>query len=277
MAPLLDRISLFSQSMFSLPLREALVATAEAGYSAIELACRDPHFGIQTARTEADGVARRVRDAGLTVSALSLFNSFTNDADHARQVDKAATFIQLAPTFGTSVVKLTPGGPGSREAAEEHWRLLSDAIDALAPVAEGLGVRLAFETHMRQLTDTLAGTLRLLEIAPSETVGLTVDFSNLRFAGESLSDAVPNLAHRMVNAHVKNGTLAPDGGWQFGRLDTGLTDYAELIPVLHDVGYDGYLAVECLGPDAAERPVETARRDLLILRAYLEAAGPQRR
>ncbi len=272
MAPLSDNISLFSQSMFSLPLGRAIQATAEAGYAAIELACRDPHFGVATARTDAESVARAVRDAGLTVSALSLFNSFTDDASHAEQMEEAATFIRLAATFGTSVVKLTPGGPASREATEKDWRLLREAIDALSPIARDAGVCLAFETHMRQLTDTLAGTLRLLDIAPPETVGLTVDFSNFRFAGERLRDAVPKVAHRMANAHVKNGVVGPNGAWLFGRLDTGLTDYAELLPMLRDVGYDGYLAVECLGPDASERPVETARRDLSILREYLETA-----
>ena len=276
MAPFSGKISLFSQSMFPLPLHAAIQATADAGFPAIELACRDPHFGIATARADAEAVARSVRDAGLAVSALSLFNGFTDESTHAQHVEEAATLIQLAPTFGTDVVKLTPGGPSSREATDEHWRLVGSAIDALAPIAEGVGARLAFETHMRQLTDTLAGTLRLLDIAPRETVGLTVDFSNLRFAGEDLRDAVPKVAHRMINAHVKNGELGQDGAWLFGRLDTGLTDYAELLPMLCDVGYGGYLAIECLGPDAAEQPVDTARRDLSILRGYLSALAPSR-
>lgn len=269
MDPFADRISLFSQSLFALPLDAAIEATAEIGYPAIELACRAPHFGINLARTDAAQVARRVHDAGLTTSALSLFNSFTDEATLHRQVEEAGTFLRLAPTFGARVVKLTPGPPASAEATETHWRLLDTAMRHLVPIAEDVGVLLAFETHMRQLTDTLSGTLRLLDMAPSETVGLTVDFSNFRFAGEDLSEVIPAVGSRIYNAHLKNGVVGPDGAWLFDRLDTGLTDYGEALPMLRDVGYAGYLAIECLGADAAERPVETARRDLAILRGYI--------
>jgi sugar phosphate isomerase/epimerase len=126
---------------------------------------------------------------------------------------------------------------------------------------------------MRQLTDTLSGTRRLLDMAPSETVGVTVDFSNFSFAGEDLRRVIPALGSRMVNAHVKNGSLGPGGAWLFNDLATGLTDYAEVLPMLRDVGYTGHLAIECLGRDAASRPVETATRDLAILRRYIDAAG----
>jgi len=265
-----DRISLFSQSLFALSLDAAVEATAELGFPAIELACRAPHFDVDLARTDAANVARHIRDAGLSVSALSLFNSFTEEGSLDRQVDEAVTFIRLAPLFGASVVKLTPGPPSSSEATEFHWRLLGDAMRRLVVVANDLGVRLAFETHMRQLTDTLAGTLRLLDIAPSDTVGLTVDFSNFRFAGEDLREAIPAVGSRMLNAHVKNGVLGPDGAWLFDRLDTGLTDYAELLALLRNAEYSGYLAIECLGPDAAERPIETARRDKAILQKYID-------
>ena len=40
---------------------------------------------------------------------------------------------------------------------------------------------------MRQLTDSLASSARLLALAPADVVGLTVDYSNLAFAGEDLA------------------------------------------------------------------------------------------
>jgi sugar phosphate isomerase/epimerase len=38
---------------------------------------------------------------------------------------------------------------------------------------------------------------------------------------------------------------------------------------LRDAEYDGYLTVECLGAEAKEKPVETAARDLKILKQYI--------
>jgi sugar phosphate isomerase/epimerase len=46
-----------------------------------------------------------------------------------------------------------------------------------------------------------------------------------------------------------------------------LTDYAEVFSLLREIDYRGYLTLECLGPAARERPVETAREDLAILRS----------
>ena len=263
-------ISLFSQSLFALALYEAIDATGRAGFTAIELACTGPHFDLRTARENAEETAQKIRDAGLRVAALSLFNSFTEQERLGGELDAAATFIGLAPLFGTEIAKLTPGPPGSADAEERHWRCLAQALKELVPVAREHNVRLAFETHMRQLSDTLASSVRLLETSPEDTVGLTVDFSNLSFAGERMSEAIPVLGPRILHTHLKNGTVGTDGAWHFGPLDTGLTDYTEALALLRDTGYSGYLSLECLGDDARNRPLRTACRDREILKRYLK-------
>jgi L-ribulose-5-phosphate 3-epimerase len=266
-------LSLFTESLFALSLDEAIVATARIGLPALELACKEPHFSLATARHNPEGVARRVSEAGLAVSALSLYNRLTEPDELDAQVEAAATFIRLAPLFQTKVVKMTPGPPGSADATNANWHCLATALERLIPVAAEVGVRLAFETHMRQLTDTLAGAKRLLEMTPADVVGLTVDFSNLAFAGERLPEAICTLKDRMVNTHVKNGYIDAQGGWRFQALDDGLTDYGVVLRMLRDIRYEGYLTIECLGPDAARCPEQTARRNLEILRRLLAEAG----
>jgi len=267
------KISLFSQSLFSLDLDGAIAATAELGFDAIELACCKPHFDLETARTAAHGIARRIADGGLEVSALSGFNSFTDPDSLGEELAAAQTFIGLAPLFGTKTVKLTPGPPGSADAAEAHWRCLEEALAALVPPAEKAGVRLAFETHMRQLTDTLASSRRLLEAAASAAVGLTVDYSNLVFAGEDVKQVVPALAGRTYNAHVKNGTIDAAGRWRFDRLDRGWTDWPLVLRLLRGSGYNGFLTLECLSTEDRGGPLAAAARDLAILRGWLDQMG----
>lgn len=262
--------ALFSQSLFALPLEEAIRTTAAVGFEAIELACAAPHFDLALAKEQPERVAELIRDAGLEVAALSLFNHLTDADAFDEQVSAAATFVRLAPLFGTKLVKATPGPPASAEATEEVWGRLAEALDRLVPVAREAGVRLAFETHMRQLTDTVGGSKRLLAMAPADVAGLTVDFSNLAFAGEPLPECLGELLPRTWHAHVKNGCIDPNGGWHFGPLDQGLTDYRKVLPVLRDAGYEGYLSIECLGQGALTQPAETARRDLQILEAYLK-------
>jgi len=257
------------EELFALSLTDAIQAAAKIGFPAIELACTKPHFDVKTAREDPGNVAERVHRAGLDISALSLFTTFTDRSGLDAQIEETETYIRLAPLFHAQIVKMTPGPPASAKATKDHWRNLAVALDRLVPVAEATGVRLAFETHMRQLTDTLVGSMRLLEMAPSDTVGLTVDFSNLTFAGEKMPEAIHALKDRIYNTHVKNGTIGEDGVWHFHALDTGLTNYSDVFSLLREIHYTGYLTIECLGPDARERPVETAKRDLEILRRYL--------
>ena len=76
-----------------------------------------------------------------------------------------------------------------------------------------------------------------------------------------MPDVIYLLKDRMVHTHIKNGTIASNGAWHFQALGEGLIDYVVLLKLLRDAGYTGYLSVECLGPQAAETPGETARRD----------------
>jgi inosose dehydratase len=262
-------ISLFSQSLFALNLDEAIKATARIGYPAMELACASPHFDLATARREPKRIAALIREAGLTVSALSLFNNFTDSNCLEEQIQSAETYIRLAPLFGTKLLKMTPGAPASAQATDAHWNSLKKALKYLIPLAEKFGVRLAFETHMRQLTDTLASSKRFLEMAGSGLVGLTVDFSNMAFAGEKMPCVIDAFCGRIYNTHLKNGYIDKAGGWHFQALNEGYIDYPELLRLLRDAEYDGYLTVECLGAEAKEKPVETAARDLKILKQYI--------
>lgn len=267
------KTSLFTQSLYALPLGEAIQATAAAGFEAIEVACARPHFEPAASEKESERRAaeygKAIRSAGLVVSALSLFTEFTKPETLEAQLERAIGLLRLCPVFGTKLAKVTPGSPASRVAEEAHWDCLAKGLERLSREAERLGIRLAFETHMRQLTDTLAGSLRLTRMADPRFVGLTVDYSNLSFAGERFPTAAEALVSRTFHTHVKNGTIDADGGWHFGPLDQGLTDYATIIPVLEKAGYDGYLSVECLGQDAKEHPRETIARDLSILQRFL--------
>lgn len=269
-----NKISLFSQSLFSLNLDEAIKTTALVGYPAVELACASPHFDIATTRSEPDRIAALIRQAGLTVSALSLFNNFTDPKCFEEQIQSAETYIRLAPLFGTKLIKMTPGPPASAKASDQHWNSLEKAMEMLVPLAREIGVRLAFETHMRQLTDTLGSSRKFLQMFPADCVGMTADFSNLSFAGDKADQAVLSLGKRIYHTHIKNGFIDSQGGWHFNALDDGLTDYFKVLNNLRAIGYEGYYSIECLGEDSCKEPAKTAQRDLEILLQLLARVYP---
>ncbi|MBU7004950.1 MAG: sugar phosphate isomerase/epimerase [Theionarchaea archaeon] len=263
-------ISLFTQSLFPLNLEEAIIGASSIGYSAIELACAKPHLDNDAAVRDIDGIAELIRGFGLEVAALSMFNEFTSSDTLEVEIGIVDSFIEYAKVLGTDVIKLTPGKPASASTTEENWRCLGRAIDHLEPAARRAGIKLAFETHMGQTTDTLHSTEQFLEKFASPEVGLTLDFYNLAFSGGDLVEVVESLAEYTYHTHVKNGSVVAGSNPIFGRLDVGIVDYPKVIEMLDDIEYGGYLSIECLGPDARAAPLDTAKRDLEVLEGYLE-------
>jgi inosose dehydratase len=262
-------ISLFTQSLFPLNLQEAIIGASSIGYPAIELACAKPHLDYDTAVRDIDGIAELIEGLGLKIAALSMFNEFTSRDTLDLEIGMVEAFIEYAKIFGTDVIKLTPGKPASRSATEENWRCLGRAIDHLGPAARRAGIRLAFETHMGQLTDTLPSTEQFLEMFASPEVGITLDFYNLAFSGVNVVEVVESLTDFTYHTHIKNGTVDAEGNPIFGRLDEGIVDYPRVIEMLYDIEYGGHLSIECLGPCARAVPLDTAKRDLEILEGYL--------
>ena len=269
--------SLFSEILAALPLDEAIGATARLGYPAIELLCATPHFDIERAPGDAETVANRIRDAGLAVSVLSLHNSFTEPPRLADQIATVRAFIALAPAFGTGILQLDPGRPAAHDAGPEQWKCLARALRELAAMADHAGVKLAFHTTMRQITSTVAGAERLLDLAAAECIGVSADFCNLRINGDDPRRVIGRLGSRIYHTHIKNGAVTGDGAWLFSRLDRGLLDYTDLLPRLHAAGYRGYLSIESIGRNArkyaAPEAVREAGADLKLLRSYLQQAG----
>lgn len=270
-----EKISLCSQSLFPIPLEDAVPAAKNAGYSALELACFGPHRSAIIERNTAGKIVRKILDSGLKVSALSLTNDFTHPNTLEKQLEEARGFIGMAGVFQTRVIRVTPGPPGSAEASEGNWRCLEKALKRLVPLALEANVVLAFETHMRQLTDTVAGSNRLLELADEietgdSVVGLTADFSNLAFAGDDPVGAIDAFAGRIFSTHIKNGRIGPGGEWIFNALDDGWTDYRKVLPYLKKSGYRGFLTMESMGKRVKENPAGAVAQDLGILKEYLD-------
>lgn len=262
------KISLFSQSLFALDLETAIRVTGEIGYEAIEVACFGPHLHLQQARDEQDRIMGWIKAAGLEVSALSLSNDFVREDRRAESVESTIGFIRLAKAYETGIVKITPGGPSSLEATEADFDIFREGIQSVCHVAEEEGIRVVMETHLRQLSDTTASTLRLLEMGEPEVLGVNLDFCNVAFGGDDPVESIRQLKDRLYFTHIKNGVLK-DGVYDFRRLDDGGVEYPRVIEELRRIRYKGVLSIECLGKEARTRARETAAHDLRVLRRWM--------
>ena len=267
--------SIFSTSLTALDLHEAINATAEAGYDAMEVGCFAPHLTLEMAEVRGSEVHTWLREADLPVSALSLVVNYTAEDDEVwrANVDQTCRFIRLCREFGTRVIKIMPGTPGSATATEEHWNRFRRAMDIIVPVAEAEGVKLAIETHLDHLSDSIETAARCIELGNPEVLGVNLDFCNVRTWHENPLDAIERFNGRIYLTHIKDSLFTSKSG-EYVPIGKGRMDYRPIIRRLREIGYDGYLSIQCLYPQSRSDPNGSIARDLASLRDLLNSPPP---
>ena len=103
--------------------------------------------------------------AGLRICS---YGSYWRAGVHA--VDDVSALAAAAVALGTDRIRIWAGELGNDEATAETWSRVVRSTREAAAIAAGHGCGLAFEFHGGTLTDTLPGTLRLLEQVDRPTV-----------------------------------------------------------------------------------------------------------
>ena len=269
------KTSLFSTSLTALSLEDAIRVAAEVGYDAIELGCFEPHLSLPKAKAQNQQVRQWLLDANLPVSALSLAVEYTSidEAAWRANVDETVDFIHLCRAFDTALIKTMPGRPGSAQAGAKHWDQYRRAMDLLVPAAEAEGVVLAVETHLNHLSDSIATAAQCIGGYNPDVLGVNLDFCNVHTCHESALDAIDRFAGRIFLTHVKDSRFTTESG-EYVPMGQGKMDYPPIIERLRSVGYDGYLSIECLYPQAREHdPRGAVEHDLRKLTEIMHGAA----
>jgi sugar phosphate isomerase/epimerase len=85
---------------------------------------------------------------------------------------------------------------------------------------------------------------------PSEKFGVLLEIGHLYQIGISLSEAIRSFKHRLIDIHVHDATLEKD----FRKathlpIGKGTINFPELIKLLREVDYDGWLTLEIRGTE----------------------------
>ncbi|MBM4394031.1 MAG: sugar phosphate isomerase/epimerase [Deltaproteobacteria bacterium] len=287
------RLGVCAQVLFDLPLRDALAAARRLGFEAIELPVhRGNPFVDLDACLAGDwrALASQIREAGLTISALSVHQegqlllgphpdpsaAAERSAFAARRmIDAAALAARLeVPTVCgfTGCADWTRFFPWPDPAgfAREEGPLREKLLPVLDAYA-ALGVRFAHECHPFQFAydlETAERAVALVEGHPAFAFNL--DPANLAFAEidpcaflEVLGDRVVHVhakdAERVAHRRGRSGTLAqgpwdrPGRGFRFRVPGWGDLDWRRIITGLQMAGYTGVLAVEHEDPTMSRR------------------------
>jgi sugar phosphate isomerase/epimerase len=242
----------------------------ELGYDGVELAVRDP------AAVDVERVAAALAAAGLETAAVGTGQAYLKDGlslsspdegIRARAIERVGNHLEFAVRLGAPIIIGLLRGRIEQGKGETDQRFIA-SLRQIVPAAERAGTRLLIEPINRYETDyltTVEEALDLIGRLGTEALGVLADTFHMNIEEVSPAEALRRGGTRLGHVHVADSNRrAP--GW-------GHLDFREIVGVLKEIGYDGYLSAEILPePD----PVSAARQTIAHLRPMIEGSVDSR-
>ena len=215
---------------------EALAGIAAAGFKGVELSAVPGWTEHVDLAADKGTLRRKLESYGLEPVSLSGHSDLTTKDG----LEHGIRAVQWAGEYGIAFVNTAVGG---HQSADENESLFLEHIGALADVAERAGVVVALEIH----GDIMASsdvTIPLMEKIGRESVKVNYDTANVEFySGQKAVDDLPKIVPWLAHVHLKE-TTGGKGVWDFPAIGAGSVDFARVLQILRDGGYDGPFSVE---------------------------------
>jgi sugar phosphate isomerase/epimerase len=271
-------------------LDEICQKAVDWGYDGVEF--RRTRAGANESPEEyLDNLAGAVRRSGLkeVIFGSPGPNLVVSDAAvRENEIQKAVAFFRMASQRFKLTVCNTMAGHllnpsndvpyfdvekhGSFIATEEQWQWISEGFKVLGKLAEELGFKFAFETHMNIIHDTPDSAMRLVSMVDSTAVGINFDYGNLMFFKNTppLEPTIDKLKESLYYVHLKNYARTIGGDLVATALGDGDINNRQFLKSLRKAGYNGPLCIEA--PRAGDRE-HYAQQDIAYLKDLLEEIG----
>jgi hexulose-6-phosphate isomerase len=245
-------------------LQECLQLAKDAGFDGIELNYDlDNDLSPKSGTKEYEAIRRMADKIGIRISGLCSFlfwpyPLFSSDpAKRARGIELAGLMTRAAHDLGVENLLVVPGAvyipwrtdhePVPNDACDKRAR---DAIAALLPTAEKLGVSLNIENiFFNGYLMTPFEMIDFVDSFKSERVRVHFDTGNIMMF-QFPRHWIAQLGKRIRNVHFKEYTKkGTDYSLEtFRPLLDGTTDWPAVMEALDAAGYRGYLTFEYFHP-----------------------------
>ena len=149
----------------------------------------------------------------------------------------------------------TEGYDARPQLTEQQWKTLFTNLDRLVDLAESRGIRPTLHPHVGTLVETRDDVSRVLA---GSKVPLCLDTGHLLIGGTDPVELARTYPERITHVHAKDVSKAIAGRVRSGEitytdavrqgiyvpLGTGDVDFATIVSVLTDAGYDGWYVLE---------------------------------
>ncbi|WP_020620400.1 sugar phosphate isomerase/epimerase family protein [Paenibacillus daejeonensis] len=269
------KIAAFSGAYSAVSFREAATAVSRLGFEGIEIAARGQHLSPASTAGEVREVKAIADGNGLAIPVIAGYAggfSTAGDAACRQAFEDVQRLLAMTAELGGCGLRVQPGGPNAFLAGPGHYEQAALWLDQCAKEAQTYGLQVLIELHNETLVESAGDAERLLALLGEDNIGWIHDAGNMYIADADYgADSVRQLQTRLFHVHIKDERrVAPTARAQPGEFTThtrygserfvpcllgeGEVDHGGLLDGLLEIGYKGWLTLECHAPlTAGER------------------------
>lgn len=226
--------------------KQAVQKAVEYGYQGLELRGVEGEMDLTKAApftaSQLAATKRELRDRNVAIPCLDTSCRFDQAAEIDHSIDEGKRHIDLAGELGAPFIRVFGDRISDNTARDKIIEQVVKGLLTLAHYAEGTEVQVLLESHgdfarMENLLD-------VLRAVDHPHAGVLWDVHHpYRFFSEPLVDTYEKLKKRIRHVHLKN-SVAVDGGVRYCLMSQGDVPVVEVLQLLADGGYDGWLSFE---------------------------------
>lgn len=251
---------------FNQPIREAVRMAAACGVRGIQINARDELAPTALSDTGRRQFLHYLREHGMEVASLLFPTRHTymdsNELDARVTATKAA--MQFAAHLKASVLTARIGQVPTDKASQEY-ALLQEVLSDLVRHGNHVGVTLAIIPTL----DTPESLNELLASIRTGHIGIDFDPAAFVTAKQKPDQCLRKLYQSVVHVQARDAVRDIDGGGQEVPLGRGEVDWVELLPLLSEIEYRGWLTVNRTQGD--DRAGDAARTIKFLQQFLLES------
>lgn len=226
-------------------LERAVEQAVADGYAGLEVRVLDGQIIPSDMPADQRAEIRKLMQRnGLVIAGIGASTRFSSPdpAERRKNQEELRRYLELANDLESPMVRTFGGAVAEGQTIERTIDWLADGLAGVMDTAEQQGVTVVLETHDAFCRgQEVAATLAKVEHPFLKAVW---DTHHPYRMGESVADTWNYIGHRLAHVHIKDARRKPDGDWQLVLLGEGEVPNREVIELLIEKGYQGYLSAE---------------------------------
>jgi sugar phosphate isomerase/epimerase len=229
-------------------LRDVIENASRMGFDGVELRgikdeidiSRLPEFTENLEETK-----RLFSDHNVAVSGIGVSARFAvvDPEEKQKHFDETRRNLKLAAQLGAPIVRVFGGHLPKGHSVEDMMPVLVENLRQIACEAEDYGVTVALETHDAWTSSSVVS--EVMKRVNHEHVRVLWDLHHpFRYSNEQPEETYENLSPYVVGVHVKDSVRDEKGQLRNALPGEGDVPLREMLQMLFDGGYDGYVTFE---------------------------------